>query len=975
MARLTYLTKSLLGGVALGAGMLATTPVVAKSAPPLSLHMQPQPLGAALRALALQSGTTILADTPLVAVRKAPALEGSYTLDKALAALLDGTGLVATRTTGGFVVAAAPTSGETGIGGDVVVTGSRIRGAVPVGANLITLDRTAIDRSGYATTQQLLQSLPQNFGGGPNEGATGISVRNNASANVGAGSSINLRGLGPASTLVLIDGNRPALGGLFGAFSDLSLIPSSAIERVEVLADGASALYGSDAVAGVVNLRLRNSFVGAETRARYGVADGFDEAQASQLFGTKWSSGHFVVGYEFYRRGRLAAADRRYATEDLTAFGGPDYRKDFSNPGTIITADGQTFAIPRGQNGAGLTAAELKAGRNLADGREATDLLPEVSRHAAYAYVDQHLGSAVTLIAQLFFADRRSTQRFIPDNDGGVVVPTTNSFYVDPIGTRQPVMVDYSFARDFGPQTTLTHVQAFGATAGADIGFGRWNASLRGSYGVQIEHLQSINIPNYYALGLALADPDPATAYNLFGDGAFTNPATIAKVRGYLDARGRYSLTSATFKVDGPLLDLPGGTVKLALGGEYRREHYTYDTTVFEFSAAPQPSPTAGLPATRTIVAGFGELLVPIVGAAQHVPGISRLDLSIAGRVEHYSATGTTANPKVGASWVPIDGITVRGSFGTSFRAPSFGDLRQGRGAVQYIPYPLPDPASASGSTNAVLLFGNAPGIGPERATTWTIGTDLAPKILPGAHLSLTYFNIAYRDRIASLSADFLNFLSNRTRYAPLINASPTAAQIAALYQDPVFVNPYGIAQSAITTIIDARTANLSSVRQTGLDFDVGYGFRAGAVAIDTGLGGSYLFGIDQRVTATAAPVDVVSTLGNSVDLRLRGRVSASYQGWTLAGFVNFVDGYRNTGVTPVEHVPSWTTADLQIGYDVPANGGPLHGLRLSLSVTNLFDRDPPYVNNPTVFSAIGYDADNANPIGRLVALQVIKAW
>jgi iron complex outermembrane receptor protein len=975
MALLMKLTKTWLGGVAFGASVLATPSVAARSAPPLVLHLPAQPLGAALRALALQAGTTILADTPDLAAREAPALEGSFTLDQALAVLLDGTGLIARRTAGGFVIAATSTTGEPGTDRDVVVTGSRIRGAVPVGANLITLDRTAIDRSGYATTQQLLQSLPQNFGGGPNDGATGISVRNNATANVGAGSSINLRGLGAASTLVLIDGNRPALGGLFGAFSDLSLIPSSAIERVEVLADGASALYGSDAVAGVVNLRLRNSFVGAETRARYGVANGFDEVQASQLFGTKWSSGHAVLGYEYYRRGRLAAADRRYATEDLTAFGGPDYRRDFSNPGTIIAADGQSFAIPRGQNGAGLTATDLSVGRNLADGRNGTDILPEVSRHAAYAYVDQHLGPAVKLVGQLFFADRRSTQRFIPDNDGGVIVPTSNPFYVDPIGTGQPIMVDYSFARDFGSQTTLTHVQAFGATAGADVGFGSWNASVRGSYGVQIERLRSVNIPNYYALGLALADPDPATAYNLFGDGAFTNRATITKVRGYLDARGRYSLASATFKIDGPLVDLPGGTVKVALGSEYRREHYAYDTTVFEFSATPQPSPTAGLPATRTIVAGFGELLVPLVGTAQHLPGISRLDLSIAGRVEHYSATGTTANPKVGASWVPVDGITVRGSFGTSFRAPSFGDLRQGRGAVQYIPYPLPDPASPSGSTNAVLLFGNAPGIGPERATTWTIGTDLAPKILPGSHLSLTYFDIAYRDRIASLSADFLNFLSNRTRYAPLINASPTTAQIAALYQDPVFVNPYGIPQGAITTIIDARTANLSSVRQTGLDFDIGYGFHAGAAALDAGLGGSYLFGIDQRVTATAAPVDVVSTLGNSVDLRMRGRLSASYHAWTLAGFVNFVNGYRNTGVTPSEHVPSWTTTDLQISYAVPPGNGPLHGLRVSLSVNNLFDRDPPYVNNPTVFSAIGYDADNANPIGRLVALQLIKAW
>jgi iron complex outermembrane receptor protein len=93
------------------------------------------------------------------------------------------------------------------------------------------------------------------------------------------------------------------------------------------------------------------------------------------------------------------------------------------------------------------------------------------------------------------------------------------------------------------------------------------------------------------------------------------------------------------------------------------------------------------------------------------------------------------------------------------------------------------------------------------------------------------------------------------------------------------------------------------------------------------------------------------------------------------SGFVNYLDGYRNTAVMPVERVSSWTTVDLQVGYDLPVPRGPLHGTRLALSVTNLFDRDPPYVNNPTSFSAIGYDSDNANPIGRLVAFQVIKSW
>lgn len=965
-------------GVGCAAVLIAASVALAQDTGQHDFDLPAQALGTSLRAVALASGRNLVAPTSLLDGKQAPALTGRYTADQAIAILLQGTGLHTIVVGQSLVIkpADSPAVPERAATTDIVVTGTRIRGAGPVGSSVITIDRAEIDRSGYATTQQILQSLPQNFGGGPNEGSVGVSVRNNASANAGFGSSVNLRGLGTTSTLVLIDGNRPALGGLFGAFSDLSLIPSSAIDRIEVLADGASALYGSDAVAGVVNIKLRNDFDGAETRARYGVANGFDEAQISLLFGRHWSTGHLVIGYEYYQRGRLPASDRAYATEDLRPFGGPDYRKDFSNPGTIIAADGRTFAIPAGQDGSNLTAGALLADQtNLADGRANTDLLPDTRRHAAYAALDQSLGGSIRLTAQGFFADRVSSTRFIPDNYGGVVVPVTNPFYVDPIGTGQPVMVNYDFTKDLGPQTATTHVRAYSGVAGLEATRDAWSAEVHGSYGAQTEALRSENIPNYVRLAAALADPDPATAYNLFGDGSFTNPATIARVRGSVDSLGRYSVLSTTFKVDGPLFRLPAGVVKLAFGGEFRREHYAYDTIDDQFSATPQSIATSGLPISRTVVAGFAELLVPVVAPSQGVPGITKLDLSLAGRIERYDSFGTTANPKFGLGWTPVEGMVLRSSFGTSFRAPSFQDVRQGPGTGQFIPIPLPDPASPTGTTNALLLFGNRPGIGPEKAWTWTVGIDLRPAAVAGAHLTLTYFDIRYRDRIANISTDFFTFLTDRSRYAPLINNAPTPALIATLYQDPTFINPYGIAQGNIAVVIDGRTANLSSVTESGLDFDLGYTVRRGTVSVEAGLSGAYLFHLDQAITATSPAVNVVSTIGNPVDLRLRGRLTATYGRWNLAAFVNFIDGYRNTAVTPAETVHSWTTVDTQIGYDLPLRRGPLAGTRLALSVSNLFNRAPPYVNNPTSFSAIGYDADNASPVGRLVAFQVIKPW
>src|SRR5690606_16722344 len=138
------------------------------------------------------------------------------------------------------------------------------------------------------------------FGGAPNEGTAAISLDPNSGKNTASGSSINLRGLGNASTLLLLNGDRPPLGGFGGVFGDISLIPASAIERIEVIADGASAIYGSDAVAGVVNVIPRLRFEGAETSLRYGTADGdSQDVLASQILGRGWDSGHAVLAYEF----------------------------------------------------------------------------------------------------------------------------------------------------------------------------------------------------------------------------------------------------------------------------------------------------------------------------------------------------------------------------------------------------------------------------------------------------------------------------------------------------------------------------------------------------------------------------------------------------------------------------------------------------------------------------------------------------
>ncbi len=945
----------------------------------------PQDLGAALRQYSEISGREVIAAGPLVAGKRSGRVQGPLSADAALSRLLAGTGLVAELVDGALVIregngaAADPGStdasgaGEGGVA--IIVTGTRIRGAGPVGSPVLSLDREEIEKSGLGSVQQLLQALPQSFGGGPNETTLGATTRNGAGTDGTYASSVNLRGLGSSSTLVLIDGTRPALGGLGGVFTDLSLVPVGAIERIEVLTDGASAIYGADAVAGVVNLRLRNRFDGAETMVRTGTADGdMGEKQIGQIFGRGWEGGHLVLAYQFSERGALAAADRDFATEDLRPFGGPDYRSLFAVPGTITAANGQTFAIPAGQDGSALAPAQLVAGtRNPGDRRAASDLLPRQRVHSAYAALELDITEGLTFRASTLAAQREFRKVALNQYLSIVRVPVTNAFYVDPIGTRQQVSVNYNFANDLGAPIDTGRVRGISSAASLEQQLGPWRVQLGGAYGRQKSRSDSVNIPNRARLAAAIADTNRATAFNVFGDGSANNPATIDAVRGSIRSRDDYESLSAALRVDGPLARLPGGDVRIALGAEYRRERYA-NATINDLSrATPTTAPLTGLPGPRHVRSAYAELLVPIFGPDNAVTGIERLDLSLAGRIEDYSDVGRTTNPKLGLRWEALPGIAFRASYGTSFRAPAFDELI-GPAVSNYTTLTVPDPDSPTGTANVIGLFGYGPGIKPEKATTWTIGFDIAPSSVPGLKVALTYYDVDYRRRIGSVSEDYLRFLSRRDLFGGVVTENPSAELLAHYFSFPTFTNPLGLAPGDVDAILDGQVRNLSSVRQTGLDFDVGYAPEVGNGQLDFGIAGSHIFRIDRQLTPGTPSADVAGTFANPSKWRLRGRAGWSQGGFSATIYANHIGRYLNQIPATPERVSAWTTFDLGFAQQI-GGGDTERGLRLALNVLNLFDRDPPYVNNRTNTSALAYDPEKANPLGRTVALQATIRW
>ncbi|MFC0103555.1 TonB-dependent receptor [Sphingopyxis terrae] len=937
-----------------------------------------QRLADALREYSRVSGRDVIAADELVAKRRSTAVHGRLAPDAALDRLLSGTGLIAERVDGALVLrerkdARLAHSAPSDAADAIIVTGTRIRGAGPVGSPVTTIDRPAIDRSGLTSVQQVVQSLPQNFGAGPNESTLGAGTRNGAGANGGYGSSINLKGLGASSTLVLIDGMRPALGGLGGVFADLSMIPLAAVDRIEVLGDGASAIYGADAVAGVVNLRLRNRFEGAETTLTSGTADGdMTNLLASQIVGHRWSGGHVVVAYQYEDRGRLAAAKRAFVTEDLRQFGGPDFRSTYGVPGTIYVG-GLAYAIPAGQGGTALDPADLVPGAiNYRDARAATDILPEQRTHSLYSAGEFFLTEGLTLRASLL-ATRRSYEKVaLPESSTALTVPVSNPFCVDPDGSARPLSLRYSFVNDLGPEIDRGRVTGLSAAATVEREFGRWRLAIGGGYGRQVERRNDLNVPNRARIAQALADPDPVTALNLMGNGSANNPATIAYIRGGRVATTHFESRSAALRADGPLLTLPAGDIRVAIGAEYRREHYRARSLTDVSTLVPVENRNPELPGPRHVRSAYAEINVPLVGGETARAGLRRLDLSLAARIEDYSDVGTTTNPKFGLRWEPFDGVALRASYGTSFRAPSFEELI-GPAVSLYLATPVADPTAPSGVANVLALFGYAPDIRPEKATTWTIGADVSPRALPELRGSITYYEVDYRDRIGTANEDFANFLNRRDIFGGLVEEPPSPESLAFYFGQPTFSNPLGLALDDISAILDGRIRNLSRIRQSGLDFDLGFAPNVAGGTLDIGVAGSRIFHINRELAVGAPTVDIVGTLASPSKWRLRGRLGWARGGFSASGFANYVGGYRNQLPTPAQRVGSWTTIDFQVAQRI-GRADDRH-VQLALSATNLFDSDPPYVANRTNTSALGYDPDKANAIGRMISLSAKFRW
>ncbi|HEX4693589.1 TonB-dependent receptor [Sphingomonas sp.] len=294
--------------------ILAAPAAGAQTAERQAYELPAQPLANSLRAVSIASRRSIVAPSSIVADLQAPALAGSFTVEEALTALLAGSGLRARAAGQSYVIDRDTGAGDgvTAGGSDIIVTGSRIRGG-PVASPVITVARADFADQGKHDLGEVVRSIPQSFGGGQNPGL-GINVPSASGIDIGGASSLNLRGLGSDATLTLLDGRRLAFTASRQSI-DVSAIPIGAVERLEIVPDGASAIYGSDAVAGVANIILRRKADGVEAGARIGAAsDGGDfQQQYFATAGASWSGGSVVGSYDYGRNTAIVGAQRSFA--------------------------------------------------------------------------------------------------------------------------------------------------------------------------------------------------------------------------------------------------------------------------------------------------------------------------------------------------------------------------------------------------------------------------------------------------------------------------------------------------------------------------------------------------------------------------------------------------------------------------------------------------------------------------------------
>lgn len=837
--------------------------------------------------------------------------------------------------------------------GDIIVTGSRLGGGDRI-APVETVGRETLRAAGVTDASRILPLVTANSG-------SEYQVDQLNQPQSSGTAQFNLRNLGLGSTLVLVDGRRWTSSAVVAtdgsAFVDInSLVPMIALERVEVVKDGASAVYGSDAVAGVVNFITRRAVEGPELAVRHGLADGSDETTVEALAGGTVLGGDLVAAASFWRRSSLGSDDRDFTQAATYGFAPWTAVTSYGQPGSYFRHSTGSFAPdPDCDNPAfgdayrnGPTDAFCRL-----DYSDFFDLAPEEERTQVFAAWRRPLGGETELSLEAAWSDTQSEVRqspSLPILARALTVPASHPD--NPFG-EDVLFRGRLLGSEAGASTATfayeTWRLAAGLTGAFDSGW-TWDLSATTSrQTVAYDKPDAIGSALQNALnGLGGAGCDAATGtpgvgacrwFNPFGSaylgtGTANDPALIDSLIGYTGLRGVSDLTTVDASTQGRALTWDGGSVDVAIGAQFRRSGFRHDwSDLVNAGDLLTAGYSPDFDGRQDAAAAFAEARIRLG---------ERVEAQVAARYESYDGDNGQISPKVAVRWAATDAVALRASWGQGYRAPS---VFATSGAQASQPSVFDRGAFVFVNT---LTSGDA-ALAPEKSESLNLGAVWTP--LPGLMLSLDAWRFDYSNQVVKESAQAI---INQAAADDLAGLSGTDAQSRVTR-----------AGNGDLTFVQLHFINAASIETQGLDLSARYVRPAWGGEVEASATWTYVDRYDIRL-ADGAPVASgvgstnLNTLGRSLP-RNRGEFALGWSGGrhTVTGLVHYVDGYRNdrSGVTdPL--IGSQTTLDLFYSLTLR------HGLDLSLGVINATDRDPPLAQ-----FALGYDPVVHDPRGRVISM------
>ena len=865
---------------------------------------------------------------------------------------------------------------------EVVVTGTRLLGGDPTArVDVITADDIA--RQGLTTVEDVIRSLPQNFStiNSSNSLHFGSDLLDDNLGALGLGAATaNLRGFGSKNTLVLLNGKR--LAGIASSAQSLAAnlndIPAGAIDRVEISLDGGSAVYGSDAVAGVINIITRRDFRGFSVSGKVeDSSTGGDAASANLYGGLGWDSGNASVIFTMSQFDPVKSAATGYVTNDYSSRYGGDQRYNFVGTGSPRSG---TVALSR-WGPASLILPPGNDGRNAQPGDfvpiQPSDYLDVVREEVFPAQDSQRVTASLLqsfgerdqlqFRADLLWSDTETKSAVSTFGFSSILVPASNAFnnfghdvyigYYADTETEQGLLPNVE-QRDLQSQLryVLTASYAFNEDLRLEVDYLKAESSSDGDQFMFAPPHSRIDDPStYQRLVDLLASPDPSVALNVFGDGTGQNSTISEFYRSYASDLDDTHTRTVEPKLTGEIWNLPGGRVGFVVGTEMRTEWVEEPEDDFIEGYIGTDRPTVEL------TAYFFEGTLPLVGEANSRPLLDRLVLSVQARRDNYSAQGSIeddadGNPilidaefsntvtRVGVAWHPSETVIVRGSRSEAFQTPTVTSLFGGTNREIENTF-IYDPIT-SGFVFGTLRFGPNPDLLPESSTNWTLGLEWNPSGIEGLRIRTAWSSIDFENRIAS------------------------GSQLSGLLPVEVYGNlPEFFVRDDAGNLLESisRYVNISRRADERLDLEVSY-------SVDTAFGTIRPRVVYHRVLDMfdeAAPgTGEFSFFGESIGVdkyKLDANVSLLAGRTTADLWIRHIPGYINNDrenafvPLPNEPVASYTTVDLTAAYEMD------NGLLIRAGGRNIFDRDFPYMLSS---SRRPYDSKRVNVRKRVLFLE-----